>query len=87
MSLTAKQERILTYIRSRQVPPTFREIGQEFGIKSTNGVDYHLRKLEQAGAITHETKRSRTIAAVPRRAVLPLHGLVTADGHVSWGAR
>ena len=44
--LTKRQESILRFIiesiRDDGYPPTIAEIGQEFGISSTNGVNDHL---------------------------------------------
>ena len=41
--------------------PTVREIGDEFGIKSPNGVMCHLKALEKKGLITREPNLSRAI--------------------------
>ncbi|QDT43597.1 LexA repressor [Gimesia alba] len=53
--LTEKQKRILSFIRVFQFKvgcaPTVREIGQTFGIKSTNGVSCHLKAIEAKGRI------------------------------------
>jgi len=60
--LTPTQERILRFIsetiRDHDRSPTIREIGEEAGISSTNGVRYHLSILEKLGYI----KRSRGIS-------------------------
>ena len=48
--LTGRQGQVLDYIRQsiteRGYPPTLREIGLHMGIRSTNGVNDHLRALE-----------------------------------------
>jgi len=53
--LTEKQKRILQYIEDMVVErgsaPTIREIGQQFGISSTNGVRTHLTALIKKGYI------------------------------------
>ncbi|WP_299463560.1 LexA family transcriptional regulator [uncultured Gimesia sp.] len=53
--LTEKQKRILSFIRVFTVKtgcaPTVREIGQTFGIKSTNGVSCHLKAIEAKGRL------------------------------------
>lgn len=49
------------YIRDNRRPPTNREIGTRFDIKSTGHVDYHLRVLEDRAYITREKKKSRSI--------------------------
>nr|AGS52731.1 SOS-response repressor and protease LexA [uncultured bacterium contig00069] len=52
---TPRQQAIYSYIkefiRSRKYPPTIREIGDKFGIKSTNGVRDALNALEKKGLI------------------------------------
>lgn len=54
-ALTARQEEILAFIRSHigsaGYAPSVREIGDHFGIRSTNGVNDHLIVLEKKGAI------------------------------------
>jgi repressor LexA len=50
-------------------PPTLREIGNFMGIRSTNGVNDHLRALERKGYLTRKDMKSRTLrptAAVER---------------------
>ena len=58
-------EAILGYIedslRDRGRPPTLREIGTAFGIASTNGVRYHLDRLERDGKIRRDRFTSRGI--------------------------
>jgi len=58
-------EAILGYIeeslRDRGRPPTLREIGSAFGIASTNGVRYHLDRLERDGKIRRDRFTSRGI--------------------------
>ena len=84
-NITERQRQILEFIRmavdSRGIPPTIREIGIRFGIRSTNGVDKHLQALERAGHITRQRGTSRGIAlAAVRRAstAVPLLGRVAA---------
>jgi repressor LexA len=48
-------------IRDRGFPPTIREIGNALGIKSTNGVNDHLKALERKGFICREGSQSRAI--------------------------
>ena len=51
--LTKRQQQTLEFIRKsieeRGYPPTLREIGESMGIRSTNGVNDHLRALERKG--------------------------------------
>ena len=60
-----REQAILGYIagslRDRGYPPTIREIGEAFGIASTNGVRYYLDRLEQAGRIRRDRWTSRGI--------------------------
>lgn len=76
--LTQRQEMVLQYIQSsitdRGYPPTLREIGNFMGIRSTNGVNDHLRALERKGYLTREDMKSR--------ALRPTHGIDgQANGH------
>ena len=63
--LTERQEEVLRFIRhsirDRGYPPTLREIGAHMGIKSTNGVNDHLRALERKGYLTREDMKSRAL--------------------------
>lgn len=68
--LTHRQQMVLEYIRrsihDRGYPPTLREIGAFMGIRSTNGVNDHLRALERKGYLTREDMKSRALRpAVP----------------------
>lgn len=66
--LTPRQKQILDYItdsiRSRGYPPTIREIGDEMGIKSTNGVNDHLKALEKKGYLRRDDLKSRAMRPV-----------------------
>jgi repressor LexA len=63
--LTARQQMVLDFIRQsiadRGYPPTLREIGARMGIRSTNGVNDHLRALERKGYLTREDMKSRAL--------------------------
>src|SRR6187401_2958771 len=63
--LTDRQQQVLHYIRQsiheRGYPPTLREIGAHMGIRSTNGVNDHLRALERKGYLTREDMKSRAL--------------------------
>jgi repressor LexA len=73
--LTERQRAVLDFIvesiQDRGYPPTLREIGNHLGIRSTNGVNDHLRALERKGYLTREDMKSRTLrpTAEPLRAV------------------
>ena len=66
--LTPRQTAILRYIREFQsehgYPPTMRQIGAEFDIKSPNGVQCNLVALERKGAIVRDKKAARGIRLV-----------------------
>ncbi|HUJ18535.1 MAG TPA: transcriptional repressor LexA [Nitrospirota bacterium] len=83
--ITKRQQDILDFIRTtiagRGMPPTIREIGAKFGIRSTNGVDGHLSALEARGLIRRDRGKSRGILLRPadRTTVsIPLLGRVAA---------
>src|SRR3982074_426983 len=63
--LTQRQQMVLHCIRQsihdRGYPPTLREIGARMGIRSTNGVNDHLRALERKGYLTREDMKSRAL--------------------------
>lgn len=67
--LTARQEEIYTYLKSRftqgNLPPTVREIGQHFNISSTNGVRSILSALIKKGYIKRSPKLSRGLELIP----------------------
>jgi len=63
--LTDRQEQILLFIRQfivkKGYPPTLREIGENFEITSTNGVNDHLLALERKGYIKRGKDKSRAL--------------------------
>jgi repressor LexA len=63
--LTERQEEVLRYIAERLqetgYPPTIREIGNGLGIRSTNGVNDHLKALERKGYLDRSSSKSRAI--------------------------
>lgn len=65
--LTRRQQEIYDYLVERimkGLPPTVREIGSQFGIRSPNGVMCHLKALEKKGLITRDDHLSRAITLV-----------------------
>jgi repressor LexA len=66
--LTKRQEMVLNFISysitDRGYPPTLREIGSHMGIRSTNGVNDHLRALERKGYLKREDMKSRALRPV-----------------------
>lgn len=83
--LTKRQKAVYDFIRdkirNRGYGPTVREIGDEFNIRSPNGVMCHLKAIEKKGLITREKNMSRAINLV-REPVeergLPLYGMIAA---------
>jgi repressor LexA len=87
--LTKRQEMVLDYITrsitDRGYPPTLREIGSHMGIRSTNGVNDHLRALERKGYLKREDMKSRALRPVnmdpnsnSELADVPVVGQITA---------
>jgi repressor LexA len=67
-ALTQRQKEILDFISAsimeRGFPPTLREIGEHFQIRSTNGVNDHLKALEKKGHLRREDLKSRAMRPV-----------------------
>lgn len=67
-ALTQRQAQALQYIShcltARGYPPTLREIGEHMGIKSTNGVNDHLKALERKGYLVREELKSRALRPI-----------------------
>jgi len=68
-ALTERQQEILDFIRrhitDEGYPPTVREIGTAFGIRSTNGVADHLKSLERKGYLERGILKSRALRPLP----------------------
>lgn len=64
-TLTSRQSEIFDFLKEkilgRGYGPTVREIGNEFGIRSPNGVMCHLKALEKKGLIIREPNMARAI--------------------------
>jgi len=64
-ALTERQRQALQFITDclsdRGYPPTLREIGEHMGIRSTNGVNDHLKALERKGYLVREELKSRAL--------------------------
>jgi repressor LexA len=63
--LTDRQLEVLRFI-AQQIedhgyPPTIREIGEALDIRSTNGVNDHLKALERKGYLTRDPVKSRAL--------------------------
>ena len=73
---THRQREILDFISAsiveRGFPPTLREIGEHFSIRSTNGVNDHLKALEKKGHLRREDLKSRAMRPVAMANVVSL---------------
>jgi repressor LexA len=67
-ALTDRQQQVLDFIAAsineRGYPPTLREIGERLGIRSTNGVNDHLKALEKKGYLAREDLKSRALRPI-----------------------
>lgn len=88
--LTERQEQVLDFIRryiqARGYPPSIRDIGEQFKIRSTNGVRGILQALERKGEIRRSPMLSRGIelthpaltVSLPQMTSVPIIGRVAA---------
>jgi len=83
--VTDRQQAVYEFIRAtiekRGLPPSMREIGDQFDIQSTNGVEGHLVALERYGLIKRERGKSRGIVLPGTErpaAAVPLLGRIAA---------
>jgi len=88
-NITKRQREIYEFIYScvsdGGIPPSIREIGEKFNIRSTNGVEGHLLALEKSGLIVRERGKSRSIylhSDKPIMATIPILGRVAAGSPV-----
>lgn len=88
-ALTPRQKEIYHFIRGkiqgRGYGPTVREIGQEFAIKSPNGVMCHLKALQKKGLIHREPNMSRAIQLLDDPAMAPRGVGVKMLGRIAAG--
>ncbi|MBI2877428.1 MAG: transcriptional repressor LexA [Candidatus Tectomicrobia bacterium] len=74
-NLTQRQEEVLRYItevaRQQGYPPTLRQIGEHFGMSSSNAVRTHLRALEKKGYIRRQARTSRGIELLVAKDLRP----------------
>src|SRR3954469_24785136 len=86
--LTERQEKILPFIKKtileQGYPPTIREIGEHFGIRSTNGVNDHLKALERKGYLLRGEVKSRALSVIEggKHGLPPLRPRVSARADV-----
>ena len=91
MHLTDKQRAILAYIREQierdGVPPSQLEIAAAFGFQRNSTAIYHLRALEDAGALVRTPGQARGIRLSPvRRRSRPAQLQLPVLGRVAAGA-
>jgi repressor LexA len=84
--LTERQREILTFIvketEVRGFPPTIREIGEQMDIRSTNGVNDHLKALERKGYLNRGEQQSRSLVPTKRARMLLGLGVKKDSGMV-----
>jgi repressor LexA len=72
--ITDRQKEILQFImratEESGFPPTIREIGEAMDIRSTNGVNDHLKALERKGLLTRGEQQSRSMVPTKRARLL-----------------
>ncbi len=80
--LPEKQQKILDFIRTQHaetgVFPSVREIAAHMDFKSTNTVDYHLRRMEATGAIERGGRRARSFMGLGTNTAVSDTGLAGA---------
>ncbi|MFI3312390.1 MAG: transcriptional repressor LexA [Eubacteriales bacterium] len=99
-----KTQEVLSFLQEFMVEkgygPSVREICQGVNLKSSATVHYHLKKLQESGAIAMDACKNRTITlqnieeSLPRFPSIPLIGVVTAgvpilaveqvEGYIPW---
>ena len=80
--LTQRQADVLTFIKKFAMeygyPPTIPEIQEEFGIKSPNGVNNHIKALIRKGYIKRDSSRARALEIVGFSHGIPMLGRIAA---------
>ena len=81
-SLTDRQAAIFSFIKEfameKGYPPTIPEIQEEFGIRSPNGVNNHLKALIRKGYLKRDSSRARALEIIGRKEGIPIIGRVAA---------
>lgn len=87
-TLTKRQAQILefvtNFIQKNTYSPSYREIGQHFGLSSTATIAEHIESLKQKGYLNHEENLARSITPTDPTEVeentisIPLLGLIAA---------
>jgi repressor LexA len=76
---------MVSYLRENTYQPSIREIGEEFGIKSTKTVSEHLQALAEKGFLERDPSRSRGVRILgvdlsPDAVTLPCYPALPDDG-------
>ena len=84
--LTERQAQVLTFIKSfaqaHGYPPTIPEIQEEFGIRSPNGVNNHIKALTRKGYLRRDSSRARALEITGWRDGIPVLGTVAAGSPI-----
>ena len=90
--LTKRQRQVLDFISDHicdhGFAPTIREIGEEMGIKSTNGVSEHIETLIRKGYLISEESSNiggKKKGKRPARSIRPKHLPTTPKGTLKIG--
>lgn len=85
-ALTERQAAILAFIKDfaqdHGYPPTIPEIQKEFGIKSPNGVNNHIKALTKKGYIKRDSSRARALEIIGGYEGIPILGRVAAGSPI-----
>lgn len=86
--LTKRQAQILEYVTDyisrNNYAPSYREIGQHFGLSSTATIAEHIESLKQKGYLSHEENLARSLQVNPSSLTdetffsIPLLGAIAA---------
>ncbi len=88
--LSLREKKIYEYIcrelSEKGYAPSVRDIGKALGIKSTSTVHVYLKRLEDAGYISKEDGKSRTLrvdSIKPRQNQVPILGSIRAGSPIT----
>lgn len=88
-ALTKRQAEILSYIRryveENGYAPSYREIGQHFGLSSTATIAGHIDSLKEKGYIFHEENLARSVQLNPFNVQDEGTGLIPLLGSIAAG--
>ena len=74
--LTKRQAQILQFVRGHisehGYAPSYREIGQHFGLSSTATIAEHIESLKVKGYLSHEENLARSLQVTPASVASPL---------------